>query len=109
MMRKLAAVVIVAAAFVVAGSAHSQASVTTTVVAAAALAPVDGRISLVASVVVLIYLPLLTRVPHSVDGFLPMTGAPWVPEILIGGIILAAWGWFWADRRRAHPPAHFAN
>jgi hypothetical protein len=37
------------------------------VVAASALAPVDGRISLVASAVVLIYLPLLTRVPRSVD------------------------------------------
>jgi hypothetical protein len=79
------------------------------VVAASALAPVDGRISLVASVVVLIYLPLLTRVPHSVDGWLPMSSAPWVPEILIGAVILAAWGWFWEDRRRAHPPAHFAN
>jgi len=79
------------------------------VVAASALAPVDGRISLVASAVVLIYLPLLTRVPHSVDGLLPMSSAPWVPEILIGAVILAAWGWFWTDRRRAHPPAHFAN
>jgi hypothetical protein len=79
------------------------------VVAASALAPVDGRISLVASAVVLVYLPLLTRAPHSEDGLLPMSGAPWVPEILIIAVILAAWGWFWTDRRRAHPPAHLAN
>ena len=79
------------------------------VVAASAFAPVDGRISLVASAVVLIYLPLLTRVPRSVDGLLPMSSAPWVPEILIGAVILAAWGWFWTDRCRAHPPAHLAS
>jgi hypothetical protein len=79
------------------------------VVAASVLAPVDGRISLVARAVVLIYLPLLTRVPHSVDGLLPMSGTPWVPEVLIGTVILATWGWFWTDRRRVHPPAHIAN
>ena len=73
------------------------------VVAASVLAPVDGRISLVASAVVLIYLPLLTRVPHSVDGLLPMSGTTWAPEILIGAVILATWGWFWTDRHRVHP------
>ena len=78
-------------------------------VAASALAPVDGRISLVASAVVLIYLPLLTRVPRSVDVFLPMSSAPWVPDILIGAVILAAWGWFWTDRRRVRPPADLAS
>jgi hypothetical protein len=79
------------------------------VVAASALAPVDGRVGLVASAVVLIYLPLLTRVPRSVDVLLPMSSAPWVPDILIGAVILAAWGWFWTDRRRVRPPAHLAS
>jgi hypothetical protein len=73
-------------------------------------APIDGRISLAASAIMVVDLPLLARALQSAD-ILPQTSAntPWIPTILIAAVILAAWGLLWTERRRAHPPAHLAN
>jgi hypothetical protein len=79
------------------------------IVAASVFAPIDGRISLAASAVLFTDLPLLMRALQSAD-ILPATASntPWIPTILIGAVALAAWGWFWTERR-AYAPAHLAN
>ena len=79
------------------------------IVATSVFAAIDGRISLAASAVLLTDLPLLIRALQSAD-ILPATASntPWIPTILIGAVTLAAWGWFWTERR-AHAPAHLAN
>ena len=77
---------------------------------ASVFAPIDGRNSLAASAIMLVDLPLLMRALWSAN-ILPPTSAntPWIPIILIAAVILAAWGWLWTERRRAHPPAHLAD
>jgi len=77
---------------------------------ASVFAPIDGRISLAASAIMLVDLPLLTRALWSAN-ILPQTSSdtPWIPTVLIAAVILAAWGWLWTGRRRAHLPANLVN